>query len=163
MSKKRCSICGKGALEIRREPRRYGRGIDVILVDIEVRHCPACGEEFEVIPNIERLHQAIARDLAKSDARLRAGEIRFLRTYLGYSSVDFARLMGVSPETVSRWESKGAPKRMALSAERLLRLMVLQNEPIRSYGLEGAGASEGPPAQPLRLRVTPTGWESAAA
>lgn len=163
MSKKRCPVCGKGALEIRREPRRYGRGIDVILMDLEVRHCQTCGEEFEVIPNIERLHEAIARDLAKSGHRLRAGEVRFLRTHLGYSSADFARVMGVSPETVSRWESKGAPKRMALSAERLLRLMVLQNEPVRSYDLEVAGASEEPASEPLRLRVTHDRWEPAAA
>lgn len=163
MSKKRCPICGKKAMEIRRGPRRYGRGIDVILMDIEVRHCQACGEEFEVIPNIERLHEAIVRDLAKSGHRLRAGEVRFLRTYLGYSSADFARLMGVTAETVSRWESKGAPKRMALSAERLLRLMVLQNEPVRSYDLEAAGVSEEPASEPLRLRVTRDRWETAAA
>jgi putative zinc finger/helix-turn-helix YgiT family protein len=163
MSKKRCPICGKVALEVRHEPRRYGRGIDVVLMNIEVRHCQACGEELEVIPNIELLHKAIARDLAKSGNRLRAGEIRFLRTYLGYSSSDFSRFMGVSAETVSRWESKGAPKRMALSAERLLRLMVLQDEPIRSYDLEEAGASEEPASQPLRLRVTQDGWVPAAA
>ena len=163
MSRKRCPICGKKALEIRHEPRRYGRGIDVMLMDIEVRHCKGCGEEFEVIPNIERLHEAIARDLAKSGHRLRAGEVRSLRTYLGYSSADFARLMGVGAETVSRWESKSAPKRMALSAERLLRLMVLQNEPVRTYGLEAAGASEEPANEPLRLRVTRDRWEPAAA
>ena len=163
MSNKRCPVCGEEALETRREPRRYGRGIDVILMNIEVRHCQACGEELEVIPNIELLHKAIARDLAKSGGRLRAGEVRFLRTYLGYSSADFARVMGVSAETVSRWESKAAPKRMALSAERLLRLMVLQNEPIRSYDLEEAGVGEEHVSQPLRLRVTRDGWEPAAA
>lgn len=161
MSDNRCPICGEGRLATTREVRRYGRGIDVTLVNVPVHRCPSCGEEILVIPAIEALHKLIAHDLARARGRLRPGEIRFLRTYLGYSSTDFARAMGVTPETVSRWESKQAPQQMAPTAERLLRLMTLQDKPIESYGLEDAGAGEQAAAGSLRLRPTAAGWAAA--
>jgi putative zinc finger/helix-turn-helix YgiT family protein len=161
MSENLCPVCGEGRLETRQEVRKYGRGIDVTLVNVPVRRCPACGEEFLVIPAVEELHRLIAHDLARSTSRLGPGEIRFLRTYLGYSSTDFARLMGVTPETVSRWESRRAPQQMATPAERLLRLMALQEKPIESYGLEKAGAGKEPSPTTLRLKPTAAGWTAA--
>lgn len=156
-----CPVCGKGRLKTTQEVRRYGRGVDVTLVNVPVRRCPACGEEFLVIPAVEELHRLIAHDLARSSGRLRPGEVRFLRTYLGYSSADFARVVGVSPETVSRWESKRAPQQMGPPAERLLRLMALQDKPIASYGLEDAGGAQRPAPIPLRLNLTAAGWAAA--
>ena len=161
MNKTLCPVCGKGNLETRRETRRYGRGVDVTLVNVPVRRCPACGEELVMIPAIEELHRLIARDLAKSRARLRPGGIRFLRTYLGYSSADFAAVMSVTPETVSRWESKRSQQPMSATAERLLRLMALQDKPIESYGLEHTGADGATEPTTLRLTATPEGWAAA--
>ena len=120
--KRRCIECG-GALSIRQETRRYGRGVDVVLGNVEVRHCGDCGEEYEVIPNIENLHKVIAGSLAKKRGRLTAGEVRFLRTYLGHSSQDFARILGVRPETVTRWENP-ATGGMTPVAERFLRIAI---------------------------------------
>ncbi len=131
---KRCIECG-GKLSIRREARRYGRQINIVLDDVEVRHCSDCGEEFEVIPNIEGLHKAIAISFAKKRGPLSPGEIRFLRTYLGYSSQDFARTLGVRPETVTRWEHP-RDGGMTSVAERFLRVAVLVGKPIESYELE---------------------------
>lgn len=162
MSETKCPMCGEGVLRSRREARRYGRGVEVVLENVVVRHCPACGEELVVIPAIEALHKAIAASLAKSAARLRPGEIRFLRTFLGYSSADFARVMGVSPETVSRWESLRAPQKMGTTAERLLRLMALQRKPVQSYRLEETAADEKPAPRPLRLEATSKGWAAVA-
>ena len=161
MSENLCPACGEGRLETRRETRRYGRGIDVTLLNIPVRHCPACGEELVVIPAIEVLHRLIARGIARSRRRLRPKEIRFLRTYLGYSSADFAGVMGVRAETVSRWESERASQRMGIVAERFLRLMAQQRKPIRSFGLEETGAEGPATAAPLRLKPTAEGWAAA--
>ncbi len=161
MSADLCPICGKGKLETKHEVRRYGRGIEVTLVNVPVHRCPSCGEEILVIPAIEALHKLIAHDLARASGRLRPGEIRFLRAHLGYSSTNFARAMGVTPETVSRWESKKAPQQMAPTAERLLRLMTLQDKPIKSYGLEDAGAGKRAAPGSLRLKPTAAGWAAA--
>jgi transcriptional regulator with XRE-family HTH domain len=58
-------------------------------------------------------------------------EIRFLRKHIGLSGEDFAQRMGVTRETVSRWET-GA-NQMGAVADRLLRLLVINHEPSESY------------------------------
>lgn len=45
---------------------------------------------------------AVVQHIARSPERLGPAEIRFLRKYVGYSGKDFARFVGVTPETVSR-------------------------------------------------------------
>ena len=80
------------------------------------------------------------QELAKKEERLSAPEIRFLRTYLGYSSKDLAAFLAVAPETMSRWET--AALQMSLSMERLLRFMALTDKPISDYGLDNAGTKD---------------------
>jgi putative zinc finger/helix-turn-helix YgiT family protein len=107
---------------------------NIVLVGVEVRHCPQCGEDMVSIPHIEELHRSIAMALIRHPGRLSANEIRFLRKWLGWSGVDFAKHMGVAPETVSRWET--ADKPMGGTAERLLRLAVAHGQPIDEYPIE---------------------------
>jgi putative zinc finger/helix-turn-helix YgiT family protein len=135
----------------------------VTLVGIEVNRCPGCGEYEAVIPKIEQLHRVIAMGVAKKVPRLSASEIRFLRTYLGWSGADFAAHMGVSPETVSRWEHGSA--RMGPAAERLLRLAALTREPSSDYSLDVLKevAQKKPAAQRLRVRVERGAWRPEAA
>lgn len=154
--KTHCLVCGH-ALETRKETRRYGRGIDVVLAGVEVRHCGDCGEEYVVIPNVENLHKIIAGSLANKRGRLKPGEIRFLRTFLGYSSQDFAGLMGVRPETVTRWEH---PREggMSSAAERFLRLAVMIERPIEDYGLENIGTETEDEAAPPRFYAEGGSW-----
>jgi len=105
----------------------------VTLVGVVVRECERCGEREVAIPNVEGLHRCIARVLAERRSALLGTEVRFLCKWLGYSGQDFAQLMGVTPETVSRWENS---KRVLPSvADRALRLMVLRSEPVESYDL----------------------------
>ena len=53
---------------------------------------------------------------------------------MGMSSVDLSRSMGVTRETVSRWETGATP--MGPVADRLLRLLVLTHEPSDSYAVD---------------------------
>ncbi len=94
----RCFNCG-GDLTSRRETRRYGRGIDVVLVGVEVRHCDDCGEEEVVIPRIKELHNAIAADLANRPGILSPGK-----------SVSFELTWGSRARILrSTWESHPKP------------------------------------------------------
>lgn len=156
-----CLMCGAEMVESR-EARRYGKSIDVVLENVRVLRCPSCGEEEIELPNIEDLHALIAKTLARKPERLTPGEIRWLRTHLGYSSVDFAKVMGVQPETVSRWERTDTPKRMQLPAEKLLRVMALHVEPVSDYGLLEMGSKEPTSSQPLRVRSDDGHWGAAA-
>jgi putative zinc finger/helix-turn-helix YgiT family protein len=159
--KHRCIECGS-TLTIRKGPRRYGHGVNVVLNNVEVRICGDCGEEYEVIPNIENLHKVIATSLAKKPVRLTPGEIRFLRTYLGHSSQDFAEILGIRPETITRWENP-ATGGMSSVAERFLRYAVLVGKPITSYGLENIDTDPDELPQPPRFHAEDDGWVIAEA
>jgi DNA-binding transcriptional regulator YiaG len=58
------------------------------------------------IPAIKQLMQVIARDLLYSETTLRGQEIRFLRKRLGKKATDFAHLLRIEAETLSRIENQ---------------------------------------------------------
>lgn len=140
----KCLICGS-KVEIINDPLFHYTdcGLSKIyLRDISILRCSDsdCGEEEIAIPNLEELHQELAKIIACQSAKLLPEEIRFLRTHLGFSGVDFSDAMGVSPETVSRWE-KGSVK-MKEASERLLRVLILgQFGPFHDYEMLKSFAS----------------------
>jgi len=136
---------------------------NVTLVGIEVNRCPACGENEAIIPRIEQLHRVIATTIARKMPGITPAEVRFLRKVLGWSGADFAAHMGVSPETVSRWENGAAT--MGAAAERLLRLSILTRELTSEISLTILKdmARTRPTAQRLQVRVEKGGWNAEAA
>ena len=153
-----CIECG-GKLTSKKENYRYlGCGLkNVTLAGVEVRRCGTCGDHEVVIPRIEELHETLATAVVTHVARLSSDEVRFLRKYLGYSGVELARVMGVSPETVSRWENK--KETMGPSAERLLRLLVVQKARIPQYPIETLSKiSTTARTKPIGLRLKAGGW-----
>lgn len=131
-----CLECG-AEMETHRENYRYTiSGLtNIVLKNIEVSQCHECGETEVAIPHIETLHRAIALTLIRKRTRLGSEEIRYLRKSLGWSGTDFAKRMGVTSETVSRWENGHIP--MGSLADRLLRTLVMLTEkPERNYATE---------------------------
>lgn len=127
-----CLECG-GPMRTRREIVPFDKpiGLPGVRLSTFVERCAKCQAYEVLIPNLEGLHQAIARALVGKAARLAGAEVRFLRKVLGWSGADFAEHMGTSAETVSRWETGAAP--MGPQADRLLRLMVLTRDPVADY------------------------------
>jgi len=136
-----CLNCG-GAMEVTYEDRKYEDDLNVVIRDVEVRRCGNCDEEEIGFPAIEGMHKAIANAMARKPGRLTPPEIRFLRTYLGHSSTDFAGLIAVTPETVSRWERTDGRYPMNTSHERALRVMAILGRRVRSYRLEQTGIED---------------------
>lgn len=159
-----CDQCGGPTTTARENFRYAASGLpNVTLVGVQVTRCPNCGA-FEVeIPKIEELHRTIARAVVKKPAPLSPEEVRFLRKWIGWSGVDFASHMGVAPETVSRWET-GALK-MGASADRLLRLMIVNRAPVEDYSLEMLKAIDESVSAPFLLGVEADalGWHPVAA
>lgn len=132
----KCTICGS---KMNKSPDSVFHYADcglskVYLKGVTIHKCTnkECGEEEVTIPNIEELHQLLAEKIATQFNKLNPSEIRFLRTHLGFSGVDFAASIGVSPETVSRWE-KGTVN-MKEASERFLRVLILTKVgPFRNY------------------------------
>jgi putative zinc finger/helix-turn-helix YgiT family protein len=134
---------------------------NVVLVDVEVRRCQNCGEITVSIPRIEELHRTLAMALIRQTGRLAPSEIRFLRKWLGWSGVDFAKHMGVAPETVSRWESMENMKPMGGTAERLLRLAVAHGQPVDEYPIDmliDISDDQAPNTALLAMKPERTGW-----
>lgn len=162
---KKCLLCG-GEMTTRREDHTYeAAGLaGVVLQGVPVSRCRRCREVEIGIPMIEGLHRTIAAALVGKATRLAPEEIRFLRKHIGLSSTEFARHMGTTPEAVSRWENGRA--QMGPVADRLLRAMIVMNEPLKDYTIgrlreigRGAGA-------PVRITLRPAGsrgWRPAAA
>lgn len=107
---------------------------NITLCNVKISRCPSCGEEGVTIPRMEDLHRTIARIICRKSERLTPEEIRFLRTSLGWSGVDFARQFGVESETVSRWEN--GHQKMGASYDKLLRFCVESLAPVDSYLVE---------------------------
>src|SRR5439155_2513167 len=90
-------------------------------------------------------------------------QVRFLRKSLGWSGCEFAKHMGVTDETVSRWENNAAP--IGPQADRLLRLMVAQGRLTTSYPTERLSQINPKKATPARLEIEARDdqWELVAA
>jgi putative zinc finger/helix-turn-helix YgiT family protein len=148
----KCESCG-ARMKSGRENYHYTEcGLDAVtLLNVEVRRCPECGEYEVEIPRMEELHRLIAQEAASKVPRLAPQEIRFLRKYLGFSGVDFAATLDVTPETVSRWETGKKP--MSPVAERALRLMVFVQDPVAEYPLKRLAEVAQGEAVPLRMKL----------
>jgi DNA-binding transcriptional regulator YiaG len=75
------------------------------------------------IEDADGLHRALAREIATEKRPFGPAELRFLRKLMGQSQSMLAKWLGISDQTVARWE-KGTTE-MDPSAERLVRLLVL--------------------------------------
>ncbi len=159
---RRCPEC-RAAEMVRTDHENYHyteSGLDDVYVDgVTTFECVSCGARSTRFVAIEKLHTAIADAIVARPDRLEAKEIKFLRKHLGYSNKDFAKRMGVTPETSSRWTS--GELGMNGSAEVLLRLLVRLGEKVAEYPFPQPGAD----ARPIRIqleRETKT-WRTAAA
>ena len=113
------------------------------------------------IDDMDGLHQAIARHVVLSEARLRGQEVRFLRSMLDLSQEGLARPLGATRVTVARWE--GEPDTpIPKPSDRLLRIVYARrNEP----GIIGDVADllermEETRAKDERFRETQQGWRA---
>lgn len=164
---KKCRSCGKAELTSSAETYLYAEsGLpNVTLVGVEIRRCPACGDHELVLPRVADLHRTIAHAVITKRARLSGAEVRFLRKYLGWSGVDFARHIGADPSTVSNWETDKDP--IGMASDRLLRLMVAHGSPVEEYPLDELTKIENERQPPLAVRLSrnANGWtqESLAA
>ncbi len=133
-------------------------GLDnVTLHGVECFKCNKCGEEYLSYGDQEKLHTLIAEVLIRKKENLTGEEIRFLRTYLGYSGIYFARLTGYTQETISRFENN--KKEVVLSFDRLVRSLVANKLPDRNYDLHEMWLNEkGTTFKRIEVNARKDGW-----
>lgn len=75
---------------------------------IPARECASCGMKYYASDDLARFELATAITIA--NAALQVPEaLKFMRKVTGLQAKQFADLLGVRPETVSRWESGRTP------------------------------------------------------
>lgn len=158
----KCQLCEQGDFVETRENYHYREcGLDnVTLVEIAVRKCPVCGNVMPLIPNIDGLHDALARAIINKDGALTPSEIVFLRKSLGWSGTDFARNMHCDRAQVSKWEHGTVS--MSKPYDLLLREMVVTGKKIADYHRADLNWKARSQPHPFRLQLQKRGWSEAA-
>lgn len=100
----RCPNCSASSVVQRIVPESlpYGSGGDAVLLNLQlpIRHCDSCGEEWEDVESFRAKHDAVCMHLG----RLTSREIAIIRTSVG-SRERFSELTGIGPASLARWES----------------------------------------------------------
>ena len=79
-------------------------GLDHVFIDVDVIDVDDVGNRVFRFPAINRLHRAIAEAIIESGDLLDGKEIRFLRTEMGMTQAELAKLLDRNSQTVARWE-----------------------------------------------------------
>lgn len=147
-----CASCGK-RMRSAREQHRFtlAGGWYALLDDVKVYTC-TCGERSVAIEKPLPLLRTIAAAVIAKRARLSPQEVRFLRDHLQLAARQLAGRLGVTPETVSRWENGHEP--IGPTADRLLRTLVaLQDKRSAQFDPERLAAIEPKEQGPLQLTI----------
>jgi putative zinc finger/helix-turn-helix YgiT family protein len=136
-----CSVCGARGVEMSRASVDVGTQRRPMLVDpgFDYEHCTACGEDLIPADRLDELFREAVRAERSRDALLDSAEIRSLRFELGLTQDRLERLLGVSPRTVTRWES--GTVRQSRIADNFMRVLGAHPELVAEA--MGAVAREG--------------------
>ena len=120
----RCTHCNEEARVLRGTYRFVESGLSsVVLAGIEIARCPKCGNEDPIIPRVNELMRLLALAVIRKPSRLHGEDVRFLRKYTGRNGKDFAKLLGLDPTTLSKWERNHW--RPGPGSDRLVRLVAV--------------------------------------
>lgn len=104
MLNRNCPLCHKGKLRSWTGTSTYF-GVKTTSHGVE---CPACGEVYFTAGEIEREHQIVAKTVVARGIAI-GREFRFIRKRARLQAAELAEILGVTPETVSRWENDAVP------------------------------------------------------
>jgi DNA-binding transcriptional regulator YiaG len=124
---KRCTECG-GHVVAGAQHVEHGIGERTFVGTIDGWRCQNCSEVYYAADGLEEMERGIASWLATHGSSS-AAELKFMRKTAGIKALDLAALLGVTPETVSHWETgKHAPDRVTRATIAGLVLDTLKGE-----------------------------------
>lgn len=150
---KRCVECG-GKLERTTTRIVITAAGHKFTATLPARKCAACGETYTSAPDHMGAELAAAAMLARSGEA--SGEtFRFMRHVLGLRGADVGALLGVTFETVSRWESgTRAVDRLAWAALASVVIARAEGEARTTEAVLGAIATPKPLAKTVKLATS---------
>jgi putative zinc finger/helix-turn-helix YgiT family protein len=146
----KCARCKVGKLEKTTALDSIDVGKHTFTAEIPALKCRACGEIYFDGPSLERFELQAAVELAWAGEA--TGEtMRFMRKAAGLRALEFADLLAVTPETVSRWETgKQAVENRAMA---LLGALVVERSEGRTSTLDTLKALKKPRKLARRVRL----------
>lgn len=112
--------------------------------------CPKCGESYLDAETLGQVEHRVAGELAMEGADT-SEAFRFMRKAIGLRAREVADLFGVTPETVSRWET--GERQPADAAVKLLAVLVIEYLAGRNHALEVLRAAEHARSQTHNRRL----------
>lgn len=107
-----------------REPFHYTAcGLENVYLTSGYHTREIAGETYVSVSEAEELHKAIALFLARQKKVLNGPEVRFVRKYLDLTQRELGAFLGVSNQSVARYEKGQSP--LEGGADGLLRLLVV--------------------------------------
>lgn len=104
----KCVYCRDSALEDTIVEDEIRIGAHVFKTSMPAQRCPRCGETYISGQSLERFDLLVSRALADQGV-VNGAAFKFIRKALGLRAADLADLLGVRPETISRWENDKVP------------------------------------------------------
>lgn len=141
----RCITCGKKMKERKGRYHFLASGLSNVYLDNVTFFVCSCGEEMPALSCLDDLLGRIASEVVRGSPRLSGEEIRFLRKWLGLKSTDFAKMLGVSKVSVSRWENNKTA--IDKSYDRTIRALVISRDfrqALEEMNRQGRGQSSRP-------------------
>jgi len=140
-------------------------GLDNIYLSNGFKFMETSRGESVSIHDVDGLHRAIGLHLTISKKGLSKKEIRFLREEMLMSQSTLGKLLGVSEQSVHRWETGKTD--IPRPSEFLLRLLYRehvdnQNGKISTLLKEIADLEDEEESQPILFVETKQGWQSVA-
>ena len=82
------------------------------------------GDEVITIPNVSGLHKTIAGAIISHGAGMNGRELRFIRTEMGMTQAELAKVVHHDTQSIGRWERNEFP--IDPTAEALIRLLAIE-------------------------------------
>lgn len=105
---KRCANCGADRIALQTIRRKRHVAGHLFVADLPARVCGACGTSYVDDPVVGQFDALVAVKLAEAGVT-EPEALRFMRKVTGLQGKEFAELLAVRPETVSRWEQGKRP------------------------------------------------------
>lgn len=143
-----CRECGEPVVESLGSVR-LANDTAVTLEGVRVRTC-SNGHRETATPHAVSAHNLAVAAIVAKPWSLAPGEIRMLRVHAGLSGRRFAAILGVTPETVSRWEN--GKMGVAPVADRAIRLVAM-HEATPPMSLDALAEVDPARSEPLEVTL----------
>jgi len=106
-------------------PYHYvGSGLgNVYLAGVKYWVCEECNQQAAEIPALKHLLAAIGRAIVEKQSGLTGAQVRYLRKRLKLRQIDFAAMIGLTPQRLCTLESSGDTITIAEGRDKLVRLL----------------------------------------